>query len=138
MNKMIDGRQCTIVWDVDDIKISHVDPDMVTEVIEQFELEFGAEVLLTKMRGKVHEYLGMVIDYSTPGKAKFSMVDYVKDMLDELPENMSGMLPTPASNHLFKVNKLSAEMLLDEGNSFQFGHNVAKLLFLCKRTRPDC
>ena len=26
MNKMIDGKQCTILWHVDDIKISHVDP----------------------------------------------------------------------------------------------------------------
>jgi hypothetical protein len=24
-NKMIDGKQCTIVWHVDDLKISHVD-----------------------------------------------------------------------------------------------------------------
>ena len=28
-NKMIDGSQCTIVWHVDDLKISHVSPDVV-------------------------------------------------------------------------------------------------------------
>jgi hypothetical protein len=33
-NKMIDGKQCTIVWHVDDLKISHVRPNMVTSVIE--------------------------------------------------------------------------------------------------------
>jgi len=26
-NKVIDGKQCTIVWHVDDLKISHVSPD---------------------------------------------------------------------------------------------------------------
>ena len=29
-NKMIDGKQCTILWHVDDLKISHMDPAVVT------------------------------------------------------------------------------------------------------------
>ena len=29
-NKMIDGKECTIIWHVDDLKISHVDPEAVT------------------------------------------------------------------------------------------------------------
>jgi hypothetical protein len=29
-NKMIEGKQCTIVWHVDDLKISHVDAKVVT------------------------------------------------------------------------------------------------------------
>ena len=31
-NKMIDGKQCTILWHVDDLKISHVDPGVVTTI----------------------------------------------------------------------------------------------------------
>ena len=31
-NKMIDGKQCTIAWYVDDMKISHVDPNVVTNI----------------------------------------------------------------------------------------------------------
>ena len=34
-NKMINGKQCTILWHVDDIKISHVDQNVVTAIIEQ-------------------------------------------------------------------------------------------------------
>jgi hypothetical protein len=30
-NKTIDGKQCTIVWHVDDLKISHVDRKVVTK-----------------------------------------------------------------------------------------------------------
>ena len=32
-NKMINWKQCTVVWYVDDKKISHKDPEVVTEVI---------------------------------------------------------------------------------------------------------
>ena len=28
-NKVIDGKQCTVIWHVDDLKISHVDPKVV-------------------------------------------------------------------------------------------------------------
>jgi hypothetical protein len=33
-NCIIDGKQCTIAWYVDDTKISHVDPNVVSSVIE--------------------------------------------------------------------------------------------------------
>ena len=33
---------------------------------------------LSITRGKVHDYLGMTIDYSEPGKVKFKMDDYVE------------------------------------------------------------
>lgn len=35
---------------------------------------FGNEAPITVNRGKVHEYLGMTLDYSTPGKVKFEDV----------------------------------------------------------------
>jgi hypothetical protein len=135
MNKMIDGYQCTILWHVDDLKISHVDPGVVTDVIKQLEGEFGAEAPLTITRGKVHDYLGMVLDFSIPGKVKFTMIEYIKEMLDELPLDMGGEAATPAAGHLFEVNE--NPQLLDENTANMFHHNVAKLLFLCKRARPD-
>ena len=56
-------------------------------------------------------------------------------MLTELPEDMEGMATTPAAGHLFKINE-TPTYLTDEDAMF-FHHNVAKLLFLCKRARPD-
>ena len=78
----------------------------------------------------------MIIDYSTPGKVKIGMVDYIDNMLAELPEDMSGESATPASNHLFQVNARGADKLTTE-KAILFHHNAAKLLFLCKRARPD-
>jgi hypothetical protein len=137
MNKMIAGKQCTILWHVDDLKISHVDPNVVTEVITWLDGEFGKEAPLTKTRGKVHDYLGMTLDFSVPGKVGISMIDYIKGMLRELPDDMAGEAATPASNHLFEVNEQSGNMQLDAATADFFHHNVAKLLFLCKRARPD-
>ena len=56
-------------------------------------------------------------------------------MLAELPEDMEGLATTPAAEHLFKINDTPTH-LTDEDAMF-FHHNVAKLLFLCKRAHPD-
>ena len=135
VNKYINGKQCTILWHVDDLKISHVDPDVVTEIINMVEAEFGKEAPLTKTRGKVHEYFGMTIDYSTDGKVRFSMIDYIQGMLDELPDDKGGENVTPASNYLFEVDDKCQKLNAETADLFH--HNTAKLLFLCKRTRPD-
>ena len=33
-NKIIYGKQCTVIWHVDDLKISHVNPNVVTGFID--------------------------------------------------------------------------------------------------------
>jgi Reverse transcriptase (RNA-dependent DNA polymerase) len=134
-NKVIKGSQCTILWHVDDLKISHVDENVVTEIIDLLESEFGKEAPLTKSRGKVHEYLGMVIDFSLPGKVMVTMFDYIKDMLKDLPKDMDGIAPNPAASYLFEVDESATK--LNEDVSIMYHHNTAKLLFLCKRARPD-
>jgi hypothetical protein len=134
-NKTVNGTQCTIVWHVDDLKISHVSENVVTNVIKQLETEFGKEAPLTITRGKVHEYLGITLDFRQQGKVKITQIHYIQGMLDELPADMDGEAATAAGPHLFEVNP--AAKPLDEDDSTMFHHNVAKLLFLCKRARPD-
>ena len=135
VNKTIGGKQCTIVWHVDDLKISHVDTNVVGDIIEDLDSVFGNEAPLTIHRGKLHEYLGMTLCYDTPGTVRIVMTDYVQGMVDELPDDMIGHAFTPAPTHLFDVNDESRK--LDEEKAIMFHHNVAKLLFLCKRARPD-
>ena len=67
-NKTINGNQCTISWHLDDLKISHVDKNIVEEVIRLLNEKFGKESPLTTTRGKVLEYLGMTLDYMTKGR----------------------------------------------------------------------
>ena len=67
-NKMIDGKQCTILWHVDDLKISHVNAKTTTEIIKLINEKFGKEAPLTITRGKVNDYLGMTLDYTKKGR----------------------------------------------------------------------
>jgi len=117
---------------VDDLKISHSDPAVVTDVIKMFQSEFGKEAPLTIMCGKVHEYLGMKINFSALGKVQFTMEEYVKGVIDEAPDDMKGESPTPVPNHLFMVNTTESPIMLDSKESEMFHHITARLLFLCK------
>eukprot|EP00978_Attheya_sp_CCMP212_P047721 scaffold424725_cov134-Attheya_sp.AAC.2 len=64
------------------------------------------------------------------------MIDYIKNMLGDLPSDMDGAAATAALSHLFEVN-ITDPIMLDKDNATLFHHNVAKLLFLCKRACPD-
>jgi len=134
-NKVVDGKQCTVLWHVDDLKISHVDKKVVNSVIDYLASRYGKEAPLTINRGKIHRYLGMVLDFSIDGKVQISMEDYMTDLLASLPEEMAGESATPAGNHLFNINPEAVRLSLPESELFH--HYVAKLLFLCKRARPD-
>ena len=104
-NKQINGQQCTLVWHVDDMKISHADSRVVDTIINMLEQEFGKEAPLTICRGKIHDYLGMTLDFSIAGKVQIHMEEYMTNMLTELPADMDGMATTPAAEQLFKINE---------------------------------
>jgi Reverse transcriptase (RNA-dependent DNA polymerase) len=83
-NKMIDGHQMTICFHVDDCKLSHKSPkamdDMTAWLKDECENIFeDGTGKMTVSRGKVHRYLGMTLDYSTPGQ--ISMFDYINEIL---------------------------------------------------------
>ena len=128
------GQQCTLVWHVDDMKISHVNSKVVDNIIKTIEQEFRKEAPLTIRRGKIHDYLGMVLDFTNQGRVSIRMKDCIK-MLTELPEDMEGVATMPAAEHLFKVN--DTPTYLSEEEAMFLHHNVAKHLFLCKRAQPD-
>ena len=86
----INGHQATIVWHVDDLKISHRDPAIVTRIIKKLQRAYGKVNPLTINRGKVHDYLGMTLDYGVKGKVIITMYDYIIKMLAETPEEWGG------------------------------------------------
>ena len=135
INKIMEGKQCTIAWYVNDIKMSHAKQELLEDLLTSLNKEFGKEAPLTVTRGEVHDYLGMTFDYTIPGKVKITMPDFVQGVLDECPEDlMKGPSSTPAANHLFNIdpecNKLSNE------KASRFHHLTAKVLYLMARS-PD-
>ena len=60
--------------------------------------------LTTICRGKVHEYLGMDIDWATvPGTMIVSMIKYLSKVIEEFPKIIKGTRSSPAGDHLFQV-----------------------------------
>ena len=87
----------TLVRYVENLKFSHVD---------SFEINKLAGYLpsiLTVQRGKVHDYLGMDLDYTKQGTMKVFMIKYLYNVLKEFPNNLSTIAATPASDHIFTV-----------------------------------
>ena len=63
----------TAVWHLDNLKISHKNGDTVDNLINQLNERFGREADLKIHQGKVHEYLGMKLDYRKLSKVKTYM-----------------------------------------------------------------
>ena len=69
-NKMIGGKQITMFWHVDYLKISCVDANDLIKIIQWLESEYGK---MHGLHGKKHNYLGIWLDYSIPGEVRISM-----------------------------------------------------------------
>ncbi len=62
---------------------------------------------VTTHRGKIHQYLGMEIDYTKKGKVIIGMKKYVLDMLENFPQKFKSTetARTPAGNGLFNLGQ---------------------------------
>ena len=90
VNKMVNGKQLTVAWHVDDLKVSHAEESALDEFIAMMEKEFGKGAPLSVSRGPVQEYLGMTMDFSEKGWVVIKMSDYVKTMLNDAPPPVNG------------------------------------------------
>jgi len=135
-NKMVDGKQHTIRFHVDDLLSSHIDPKVNDRFADWLNLTYGQLKPCTIVRGKVHKYLGMTLDFRTKGKLKIRMDEYVQNMLDEFPIKFAEAhkQATPAGNDLMRAGTGN---LLDKKKRECFHSFVAKGLFLSKRARLD-
>lgn len=135
-NKDIDGSQCTIVWHVDDLKNSHMKTTAVGSIVSSLKAEYGKVGKMTVRRGKVHDYLGMKLDFSDPGGGFSSIWRSTSTTCWRgSPTTWDGTTTTPAADHLFKT-RLDAGKL-DPERAELFHWVTAQLLFVSQRGRPD-
>ena len=111
VNKTINGHQMTLVWHVDDLKVSHVDAKEVGKYIQQMEETFGKDTPLSVSCGRTHDYLGMTLDFHNKGEVQIDMEHYIDMMLHNAPKEMEGVSSTPAAAHLFKTNPEDPNLL---------------------------
>ena len=136
-NRTIHGKQQTVTWHVDDLKSSHVNPKVNDEFAEWCEKTYGSDDLghVKIVRGKTHDYLAMIMDYTQEGALKIDMKYYIEGMLNEFPFPIKSTKGTPWTEKLLKVQEDAKK--LDEERRSIFHTYVMKAMFLCKRARPD-
>ena len=102
-NTMINGTQMAIRWHVDDLMISHVSQDKIMKVVQGIKDIYGEN--LAETVGTLHDYLGIMFDYSFTREVRINMWDYLRKVIKEFPEEITGTCATPACDHLFKVRE---------------------------------
>jgi hypothetical protein len=121
-NKDINEKQLTICFHIDDCKISHVDPKVNDKTIAWLRKEYESVFMdgtgkMKVARGKVHKYLGMTLDFTTPKLVKITMLEYVDEIIEswdkacnELKDGYNTVpvfrrIATAAPDNLFRVDE---------------------------------
>ena len=138
-NKIINGKQCTIVWYVDDNKLSHKDPKVVTEILEIMKKHFGELVIHRACVGKNFDFLGMGITIKEDKHIQIEMKDQLFEAIESYEswdgKEVTEIVTSPAQRHLRLANNECPKL---SGKQRELFHTVvAKLLYIMKRARPD-
>jgi hypothetical protein len=104
--KVANGKKMT-VWHVDNLKVSHCDPNQVTIFGEWLSKKYG--VAVATHCEQVHNYLGTIFDFLAKGKVTDIMMEYIKVIIKDFPEEIRG-------NKIFPVamafHHLTAQFML--------------------------
>jgi hypothetical protein len=141
-NKIVHGKQLTITWHVDNLKVSHKKYQVVSCMAKQLKAKYeqifddgSGAMMITHW--KIHDYLSMQLDFSMPRVVKVTMIPYIKEIvfLFEQYDDSKCIAKTPASEHLFTMHK-DIQVLLEKQVAI-FHTFVAKNLFASKHAWPD-
>ena len=138
-NKMVDGEQLTVVWHVDDLKMSHKKKECIDKLLAYLKTKYGEGIVVHE--GTIQDYLGVDHDYGEKGAVKMSMIKHIAKIFEDFPDEIGKTASSPASDHLFQVR--DADECEKEGKYLcaekkrAFHHSVAQLLFVATRVRRD-
>ena len=148
LNRTDNGIQITVVIYVDDLLMACIKSDPIDDLISALREKYEDIKVVT---GKTHNYLGMVIDFSTPHVVTLNQTGMVLDIItttraavaraqetgSKVPPKIRSKAPpkTPAAPYLFDCSQDSQP--LPESLKTIYHSTVAKLIFLSNRTRAD-
>ena len=77
---------------------------VVDEFINWVNKKYGSIQPVKASRGRVHDYLGMKLNYSIDGQVSIDMSDYVEKMLSNFPEEdlKGARVASPWGENLFR------------------------------------
>jgi hypothetical protein len=129
------GEQLTVIWHVDDVMGSCKEDFELTKFSCYLAKIYGPK--LTMHTGRKVDYLGVDMEFRKDGTLGILMVEYLKNVIAEFPERITGKAVTPAADHLFKIRDAKESRPLEEERALAFHHMVAQLLFMATRARRD-
>ena len=130
-NRMVEEKQQTIRFHVDDSKSSHVDPKVNDKSLEWLNEKHSQHGEAKATRGNIHDCLGMTFECGD-GEVKIHMIDCIKGMLQDFQNKLGKdtKSPNPAGADVFSGNESKK---LNEKEKKLFHEMMAKALFVCKR-----
>ena len=111
-----------VCWHLDDLKVSHVDPNEVNNFMECLESIYG-DLRITS--SKLQENLRTPLNFRTQGEIWINRVEYLKGVLEDFLEVIIERSTIPESNNLFKARSEDDHTLLDKEWSTESHHTVA-------------
>ena len=94
-----------MAWHVDNLKIGHKEEQVVRNVIEQLEKEYGK---LTDTAGDTYTYCNM--NFIKDSKVIVDMKDYLKEAIAEFKIDYRKSINSPAAIYLFEVNNNQSKL----------------------------
>jgi hypothetical protein len=85
--------------------------------------------------GNQHDYLPMILNFLIPGELQVDMAPYIKSMIEEFPDKLSGKTKMPWNENLFKVDPNLKHLKTEQAKVFHTF--VMKGIFLCKCGHQD-
>ncbi len=78
-NKLVDGKQMTVRWHIDDLMISHVSQCKILKFVKCIKDIYGDN--LAKNVGMTHNYLGTTFDYAFKGEVQINTCKYLSKVI---------------------------------------------------------
>jgi hypothetical protein len=127
------GEPMTVIWHVDNLMGTCTEDFELTKFSCYLARIYGPK--LSMHSGNKHDYLGVDIEFNDDGTLDVLMVNYLKSVIADFSEMITGKAATPAANHLFTVRDEKEARALEEERALVFHHTVAQLLFMLTRAR---
>ncbi len=127
------GEPMTVIWHVDNLMGTCTEDFELTKFSCYLAKIYGPK--LSMHTWNKHNYLGVDLEFNDDGTLDVSMVNYLKSVIAEFPEMITGKAAMPAADHLFTLKDEKEARALKEERALVFHHTVAQFLFMLTRTR---
>ena len=122
-----------MTWHVDDVELSRINNVEVERCIQWFEDKHGKIGEVKVNRGRIHKYLGVVLNFTQEGAVIVDVSQHISSMENIFPEDLSGL--TVWNDDLFKVDPTSKKLDSERASIF---HTITyQGLLMAQRGRPD-